>query len=156
MPRLGSDVVGGKSGRNQPTSRRHPIHVGRIECAHCVHSHRLVRGSRTILYDSLVGMVKESYLLQLSVALYTFGSRSKISLVTTLKISHVTTLSRVQNNQVDWKHEDVPCNLETLRSLQTACHAVCRLRGHRFNELHARVCFGEITSKKTERIVMIL
>ena len=54
----------------------------------------------------------------------------------------------------------VPCNLETLRSLQTApcslqtaCHAVCRLRGHRFNELHARVCFGEITSKKTERIV---
>ena len=34
--------------------------------------------------------------------------------------------------------------------------AVCRLRGHRFNELHARVCFGEITSKKTERIVMIL
>ena len=28
--------------------------------------------------------------------------------------------------------------------------AVCRLRGHRFNELHARVCFGEITSKKTE------
>ena len=27
---------------------------------------------------------------------------------------------------------------------------------HRFNELHARVCFGEITSKKTERIVMIL
>ena len=37
---------------------------------------RLVRGSRTILYDSLVGTVKESYLLQLSVALYTFGSRS--------------------------------------------------------------------------------
>ena len=27
----------------------------------------------------------------------------------------------------------VPCNLETSRSLQTACHAVCRLRGHRFN-----------------------
>ena len=39
----------------------------------------------------------------------------------------------------------VPCNQETSRSLQTACHAVCRLRGHRFNELHARVCFGEIT-----------
>ena len=34
--------------------------------------------------------------------------------------------------------------------------AVCRLRGHRFNELRARVCFGEITSKKTDRIVMIL
>ena len=34
--------------------------------------------------------------------------------------------------------------------------AVCRLHGHRFNELHARVCFGEITSKKTERIVMLL
>ena len=57
----------------------------------------------------------------------------------------------------------VPCNLETSRSLQTApcslqtaCHAVCRLRGHRFNELHARLCFGEITSRKTERIVMIL
>ena len=43
--------------------------------AQCVHSRRLVPGSRTILYDSLVGMVKESYLLQLSVALYTFGSR---------------------------------------------------------------------------------
>ena len=28
------------------------------------------------LYDSLVGTVKESYLLQLSLALYTFGSRS--------------------------------------------------------------------------------
>ena len=30
MPRLGSDVVGGKSGRNHPTSRRrrrHPIHI---------------------------------------------------------------------------------------------------------------------------------
>ena len=39
----------------------------------------------------------------------------------------------------------VPCNLETSRSLQTACHAVCRLREGRFNELHARVCFGEIT-----------
>ena len=32
--------------------------------AQCVHSRRLVRGSRTILYDSLVGTVKESYLLQ--------------------------------------------------------------------------------------------
>ena len=29
-----------------------------------------------MLYESLVGTVKESYLLQLSVALYTFGSRS--------------------------------------------------------------------------------
>ena len=28
------------------------------------------------MYDSLVGTVKESYLLQLSVALYTFSSRS--------------------------------------------------------------------------------
>ena len=44
--------------------------------AQCVQSRRLVRGSRTILYNSLVGTVKESYLLQLSVALYTFGSRS--------------------------------------------------------------------------------
>ena len=55
--------------------------------------------------------------------------------------------------------QTAPCSLQTARwpcSLQTACHAVCRLRGHRFNELHARVCFGEITSKKTERIVMIL
>ena len=43
--------------------------------AQCVHLRRLVPGSRTILYDSLVYMVKESYLLQLSVALYTFGSR---------------------------------------------------------------------------------
>ena len=30
MPRMGSDVVGGKSGRNHPTSRRHPIHIGRM------------------------------------------------------------------------------------------------------------------------------
>ena len=44
--------------------------------AQCVHWRRLVRGRRTILYDSLVGTVKESYLLQLSVSLYTFGSRS--------------------------------------------------------------------------------
>ena len=42
----------------------------------------------------------------------------------------------------------VSCNLETSRSLQTARPP------HR--PLHARVCFGEITSKKTERIVMIL
>ena len=39
------------------------------------YSRLLVRGSRTILYDSLVGTVKDSYLLQLSFALYTFGSR---------------------------------------------------------------------------------
>ena len=30
MPRLGSDVVGGNSGRNHPTSRRHTIHIGRM------------------------------------------------------------------------------------------------------------------------------
>ena len=32
MPRLasGSDVVGGKSGRNHPTSRRDPIQIGRM------------------------------------------------------------------------------------------------------------------------------
>ena len=30
MPRLASDVVGGKLGRNHPTSRRHPIHIGRM------------------------------------------------------------------------------------------------------------------------------
>ena len=30
MPRLASDVVGGKSGRNRPTSRRDPIHIGRM------------------------------------------------------------------------------------------------------------------------------
>ena len=29
MPRLGSDAVGGNSGRNHPTSRRHTIHIGR-------------------------------------------------------------------------------------------------------------------------------
>ena len=34
----------------------------------------VVRGSRTILYDSLVGTVKESYLLQRSVALLVSGS----------------------------------------------------------------------------------
>ena len=31
MPRLGSDVVGGNSGRNHPTSRRHTIRVGWYE-----------------------------------------------------------------------------------------------------------------------------
>ena len=30
MPRLGSDVVGGNSGRNHQTSRRHTIHIGRM------------------------------------------------------------------------------------------------------------------------------
>ena len=30
MPRLASDVVGGKSGQNHPTSRRDPIHIGRM------------------------------------------------------------------------------------------------------------------------------
>ena len=30
MPRLASDVVGGKSGRNHPTSRRDPIQIGRV------------------------------------------------------------------------------------------------------------------------------
>ena len=32
MPRLGSDAVGGNSGRNHPTSRRHTIHIGRGAC----------------------------------------------------------------------------------------------------------------------------
>ena len=30
MPRLGSGVVGGQSGRNHPTSRRHHINIGRM------------------------------------------------------------------------------------------------------------------------------
>ena len=71
MPRLGSDVVGGNSGRNHPTSRRHTIHIGRMARNVSVgtrESYNIVR--------LLVGTVKESYLLQLSVALYTFGSRS--------------------------------------------------------------------------------
>ena len=38
--------------------------------------------------------------------------------------------------------------------------AVCRLHAMQSEDcardVHARVCFGEITSKKTERIVMIL
>ena len=29
-PRLASDVVGGKSGQNHPTSHRYPIHIGRM------------------------------------------------------------------------------------------------------------------------------
>ena len=53
-PRLASDVVGGKSGQNLPTSCRNPIHISRM--AH----HAYIRvgwyGER---------MVKESYLLQL-------------------------------------------------------------------------------------------
>ena len=32
MPRLGSDAIGGNSGRNHPTSRRHTIHIGRVAC----------------------------------------------------------------------------------------------------------------------------
>ena len=31
-PRLASDVVGGKSGQNHPTSGRDPIHIGRMAC----------------------------------------------------------------------------------------------------------------------------
>ena len=31
MPRLASNVVGGKSGRNHPMSRWDPIHIGRME-----------------------------------------------------------------------------------------------------------------------------
>ena len=54
-----------------------------------------------------------------------------------------------------WKPRAV-CGLHGAVCRLHGGHAVCRLRGHRFNELHARVCFGEITSKKTERIVMIL
>ena len=74
---IGPDVVGGKSGRNHPTSRRDPIHIGRMaRNAYICVDWYMVPGSSTILYDSLVGTVKESYLLQISVALYTFGSRS--------------------------------------------------------------------------------
>ena len=66
ISRLASDVVGGKSGRNHATSRRHPIHIG-----------RMVRNAyiRVGWYEdySLLGTVKESYLLQLLVALYTFA-----------------------------------------------------------------------------------
>ena len=32
MLQLGSDAVGGNSGRNHPTSRRHTIHIGRVAC----------------------------------------------------------------------------------------------------------------------------
>ena len=31
-PRMASDVVGGKSGRNHPTSRRDAIHIGQKVC----------------------------------------------------------------------------------------------------------------------------
>ena len=79
-----------------------------------------------------------------------------VQFVTSLKMLRIVLIT----NQSCILSGTVPCNLETSRSLQTApcsmqtvCHAVCRLRSHRFNELHARVCFGEITSKKTERIV---
>ena len=69
ISRLASDVVGGKSGRNHATSRRHPIHIGRMARNAYI---------RVGWYEdySLVGTVKEYYLLQLLVALYTFGSRS--------------------------------------------------------------------------------
>ena len=59
MPRLGSDVVGGNSGRNHPTSRRHTIHIGRM--ARNV-SIRVGWYEGVVQYDSLVGTVKESYL----------------------------------------------------------------------------------------------
>ena len=40
LPGISSDVVGGKSGRNQPTSRRDPIHIGRISyTSDIVHDH---------------------------------------------------------------------------------------------------------------------
>ena len=79
MPRLGSDVVGGNSGQNHPTSRRHTIHIGRMarNVSIRVGWYEEVVQYCTILYDSLVGTVKESYLLQLSVALYTFGRRRR-------------------------------------------------------------------------------
>ena len=68
MPRLASDVVGGKSGRNHPTSRRDPIHIlaeWRDAYIRVGWYYGVVQ--YCILYD---------YLLQLSIALYTFGSRS--------------------------------------------------------------------------------
>ena len=52
--RLASDVVGGKSGQNLPTSRRDPIHIGRM--AHNAYIRVSWYGEHT---------VKESYLLQL-------------------------------------------------------------------------------------------
>ena len=53
-PRLASDVVGGKSGQNLPTSCRDPIHIGQM--SHNAYIRVGWYGERT---------VKESYLLQL-------------------------------------------------------------------------------------------
>ena len=54
ISRLASDVVGGKSGQNLPTSRLDPIHIGRMARNACIRAGWY--GERT---------VKESYLLQL-------------------------------------------------------------------------------------------
>ena len=59
----------------------------------------------------------------------------------------------------------MPCSLQTARPpfQWRVLHCTCLLVLLEYHtdlpallELHARVCFGEITSKKTERIVMIL
>ena len=74
------------------------------------------------------------------------ASRSKALLIGT---SHLISLEQNKtaqgNNRPVYLDICVPCNLETSRSLQTArwpcslqtaCHAVCRLRGHRFNGVY--------------------
>ena len=73
---------------------------------------------------------------------------------------HITRLTPLQNMkyiQIKFKiHQErkhsVPVDMfHAIWKPRAVCrlhgsHAVCRLRGHRLNELHARVCFGEITS----------
>ena len=72
-PKLAYDVVEGKSGRNHPTSHQNPIHIGGM----ARNAYVGVSWNEGVV-PYLVGTVKESneYLLQLSVVLYTFGSRS--------------------------------------------------------------------------------
>ena len=76
MPRLASDVGSRRPIGPKPSDVASVPHSHWPNGAQCVPSHRLVRESCTISYDSMVDTVKESYLLQLSVALYMSGSRS--------------------------------------------------------------------------------
>ena len=72
ISRLASDVVGGKSGRNHPTSRRHPIYIGRMA------RNAYIRVGWYEDYSLVAGWYGEGvlFITTLIVALYTFGSRS--------------------------------------------------------------------------------
>ena len=55
-PRLASDVAGGKSGQNHPTSHRDPIHIGRMACNAYIHLSWYGEGVLFIACHMIVGM----------------------------------------------------------------------------------------------------